>query len=140
MSKVTKITNKVIKKKTDLNFDKNINYYLNIILLNDKKMKKINLKYKRRNKTTDVLTFVSTLKNINYNKTKYCDIFFSAEIIKLDSKKNKINFYDHFTHLLVHSFLHINGYMHKRVRDFVKMQKTEMEILNKMGLQNPYLL
>ena len=140
MSKVTKITNEVVKKKTDLNFDKNINYYLNIILLNDKKMKKLNLKYKRKNKTTDVLTFVSAFKNINYNKTKYCDIFFSAETIKLDSKKNKINFYDHFTHLLVHSFLHINGHMHKRVKDFIKMQKIEIEILTKIGLQNPYLL
>ena len=140
MSKVTKITNEVVKKKTDLNFDKNINYYLNIILLNDKKMKKLNLKYKRKNKTTDVLTFVSTLKNINYNKTKYCDIFFSAETIKLYSKQNKISFYDHFTHLLVHSFLHINGYMHKKENDCIKMQKTEIEILNKIGLQNPYLL
>ena len=139
-SKVTKITNEVVKKKTDLNFDKNINYYLNIILLNDKKMKKLNLKYKRKNKTTDVLTFVSTLKNINYNKTKYCDIFFSAETIKLYSKQNKISFYDHFTHLLVHSFLHINGYMHKKAKDFIKMQKAEIEILNKIGLQNPYLL
>ena len=140
MGKVTKITNEVVKKKTDLNFDKNINYYLNIILLNDKKMKKLNLKYKRKNKTTDVLTFVSTLKNINYNKTKYCDIFLSAGTIKLYSKQNKISFYDHFTHLLVHSFLHINGYMHKKVNDFIKMQKAEIEILNKIGLQNPYLL
>ena len=140
MSKVTKITNEVAKKKTHLNFDKSINYYLNIILLNDKKMEKLNLKYKRQNKTTDVLTFVSTLKNINYKKTKYCDIFFSAETIKLYSKQNKISFYDHFTHLLVHSFLHINGYMHKKGKDFIKMQKTEIEILNKIGLQNPYLL
>jgi len=140
MSKVTKIINKVIKEKTDLNFDKNINYYLNIILLNDKKIKKLNLKYKKINKTTDVLTFVSTLKKINCNKIKYCDIFFSAETIKLDSKKNKISFYDHFTHLLVHSFLHINGYMHKREKDFIKMQKAEIEILNKIGLQNPYFL
>ena len=140
MSKVTKITNEMVKKKTDLNFDKNINYYLNIILLNDKKMKKLNLKYKRKNKTTDVLTFISTLKNINYNKTKYCDIFFSAETIKLYSKHNKISFYDHFTHLLVHSFLHINGYMHKKANDFIKMQKAEIQMLNKIGLQNPYLL
>ena len=140
ISKITKITNKVVKKKTDLNFDKNINYYLNIILLNDKKMKKLNFKYKRKNKTTDVLTFISTFKNINYNKTKYCDIFFSAETIKLDSKDNKISFYDHFTHLLVHSFLHINGYMHKRAKDFLKMQKVEIEILKKIGLQNPYIL
>ena len=140
INKVKKISNKVIKEKTNLNFDKNINYYLNIILLNNQKMKKLNLKFKKLNKTTDVLTFVSIFENIKYNKTKYCDIFFSAEIIKLDSKKNKINFYDHFTHLIVHSFLHINGHMHKRVKDFIKMQKTEIEILNKMGLQNPYLL
>ena len=140
INKVKNISNKVIKEKTNLNFDKNINYYLNIILLNNKKMKKLNLKFKKINKTTDILTFVSTFENINYNKTKYCDIFFSAETIKLDSKKNKINFYDHFTHLLVHSFLHINGYKHKRVKDFLIMQKTEIEILNKMGLQNPYLL
>ena len=140
INKVKNISNKVIKEKTNLNFDKNINYYLNIILLNNKKMKKLNLKFKKINKTTDILTFVSTFENIDYNKTKYCDIFFSAETIKLDSKKNKINFYDHFTHLLVHSFLHINGYKHKRVKDFLIMQKTEIEILNKMGLQNPYLL
>ena len=140
INKVKNISNKVIKEKTNLNFDKNINYYLNIILLNNKKMKKLNLKFKKIKKTTDVLTFVSTFKNTNYNKTKYCDIFFSAETIKFDSKKNKINFYDHFTHLLVHSFLHINGHMHKRVKDFIKMQKTEIEILNKIGLQNPYLL
>ena len=140
INKVKKISNKVIKEKTNLNFDKNINYYLNIILLNNKKIKKLNLKFKKINKTTDILTFVSTFENTDYNKTKYCDIFFSAETIKIDSKKNKINFYDHFTHLLVHSFLHINGYKHKRVKDFLKMKKTEIEILNKMGLQNPYLL
>ena len=140
LNKIKRITNKVIKEKTNLNFDKNINYYLNIILLNNKKMKKLNLKFKKINKTTDILTFVSTFENINYNKIKYCDIFFSAETIKSDSKKNKINFYDHFTHLLVHSILHINGYMHKRVKDFIKMQMIEIDILNKMGLQNPYLL
>ncbi len=140
INKVKKITNKVINEKINLNFDKNINYYLNIILLNNKKMKKLNLKFKKINKTTDILTFVSTFENIDYNKTKYCDIFFSAETIKLYSKQNKISFYDHFTHLLVHSFLHINGYMHKKAKDFIRMQKAEIEILNKIGLQNPYLL
>ena len=140
INKVKKITNKVINEKINFNFDKNINYYLNIILLNNKKIKKLNLKFKKINKTTDVLTFVSTFENINFNQSKYCDIFFSAETIKLDSKKNKINFYDHFTHLLVHSFLHINGYVHKRVKDFIKMQKVEIEVLDKIGLQNPYLL
>ena len=70
INKVKTITNKVIKEKTNLNFDKKINYYLNIILLNNQKMKKLNLKFKKLNKTTDVLTFVSIFENIKYNKTK----------------------------------------------------------------------
>ena len=138
INKVITITNKVIKEKTNLNFDKSINYYLNIILLNNKKMKKLNLKFKKIKKTTDVLTFVSTFKNTNYNKTKYCDIFFSAETIKLDSKKNKINFYDHFTHLLVHSFLHINDYVHNKIKDYLVMRNIEINILKQLGINNPY--
>ena len=45
INKVKNISNKVIKEKTNLNFDKNINYYINIILFNNKKMKKLNLKF-----------------------------------------------------------------------------------------------
>ena len=53
-----------MKQKNYLNFNKNINYHLNIILINDVKMKKLNLKFKQTNKTTDVLTFVSTIEDI----------------------------------------------------------------------------
>ena len=60
-------------------------------------------------------------------------------MIENDSKKNKIDFYDHFAHVLVHSFLHINGYLHEKFKDFVKMQKIEINILSKMGIENPYL-
>tara|TARA_Y100000590_G_C15157883_1_gene802417 strand:- start:65 stop:538 length:474 start_codon:yes stop_codon:yes gene_type:complete len=140
INRVKKIANQVMKQKNYLNFNKNINYHLNIILINDVKMKKLNLKFKQTNKTTDVLTFVSTIEDRNFKQNKFCDIFLSAETIKLDSSINKINFYNHFTHLLIHSFLHINGYMHKKIRDFIKMQKIEIKILNKIGIKNPYLV
>ncbi|MBS56850.1 MAG: rRNA maturation RNase YbeY [Rickettsiales bacterium] len=140
INKVKKIANQVMKQKNYLNFNKNINYHLNIILINDVKMKKLNLKFKQTNKTTDVLTFVSSIEDRNFKQNKFCDIFLSAETIKLDSSINKINFYNHFTHLLIHSFLHINGYMHKKIKDFIKMQKIEIKILNKMGIKNPYLV
>ena len=44
------------------------------------------------------------------------DIIISAETAVKDAKKNKKNFYDHFTHLIVHSLLHINGYKHNEVK------------------------
>ena len=136
--KIKKITNKVIKHKKSLNFDKKINYYLNIILVDNKEIRKLNLKYKKINKSTDVLTFFSEQKN-NMKLNKYCDIFFSIKTIKLDSLKNKVDFYDHFTHLLIHSFLHINGYVHYRLKDYVKMKKKEISLLSRLDIPNPYI-
>ena len=54
-------------------------------------------------------------------------------------KKNNINFYSHLTHLIIHSFLHINGYVHDKIKDFNKMKKIEIKVLNKIGIDNPYL-
>ena len=59
-------------------------------------------------------------------------------MIKKEAKKYKIDFYNHLTHLLVHSFLHINGYNHKTDNDFNKMRKIEIIVLNKLGISNPY--
>ena len=49
-----------------------------------------------------------------------------------------MNFYDHFNHLLVHSFLHINGYKHNNDKNFKLMKYKEIEILKKIGIRNPY--
>ena len=88
LQKIKSITKKVIKQKIDLKFNSNIDYYLNIILLNDKQMKKLNFQYRKVNKTTDVLTFVSQNRNHKSKKSKYCDIFISSEMVKLYSIKN----------------------------------------------------
>jgi len=127
-----------MKFKAELHFKKNIDYECNIILTNDKLIKKINLQFRKTNKPTDVLTFVSNV-NINMKKhRKLCDIFLSAETILKDSKINEINFYDHLAHIIIHSFLHINGFVHKKIDDLVKMKNKEIKILKKLSIANPY--
>ena len=135
MSKIKKIVTNILSCD-DFGFKKKNSYFLNLIFVNEKKIKNINKMYRKNNKPTDVLTFVTLLKK---NKTKseaYCDIFFSAETIKRDSKKNLINFYDHLSHLIIHCFLHVNGYDHKLNTDFLKMKKLEEKILLKLGIKN----
>ena len=87
-----------------------------------------------------MLTFVKFIENNKNNNEVYCDIFFSAETIKEDSKKNLINFYDHITHLIIHCFLHVNGYDHKKNSDFMKMKILEEKMLMKLDIKNPYIL
>ena len=140
VSRVNNIVKNILKYKGELKFDNKINYNCNLILVDDSFIKKINYKFRKKNKVTDVLTFVSEIIIKKNNKLKICDIFLSAQTISNDAKKNDINFYDHLTHLIIHSYLHINGFMHQTINDFNKMKKIEIKILNKIGISNPYLL
>ena len=45
---------------------------------------------------------------------------------------------DHVTHLVVHGILHLLGYDHTRDQDATLMERTEVEILEKLGLSDPY--
>ena len=139
MLKIKEIVKNIIKIN-ELNFKKNNSYILNLIFVDDKKIKNINKEYRKKNKTTDVLTFVNFIKNNNNENETYCDIFFAAETIKKDAKKNLVNFYDHITHLIIHCFLHVNGYDHKKKSEFLKMKKLEEKILMYLNIENPYLI
>ena len=101
-------------------------------------IRKFNKLYKKQNKFTDVLTFISNIKK-NSVIEKHCDIIISAETAFKDAKKSKKNFYDHFAHLIIHSILHINGYSHNNKKKFLLMKNKEIKILHKLGISNPYL-
>ncbi len=45
---------------------------------------------------------------------------------------------DHVTHLLIHGTLHLLGYDHVRDLDATLMEAVEVEILGKMGIDDPY--
>ena len=46
----------------------------------------------------------------------------------------------HFTHMLVHGTLHLMGYDHETSEaDAEEMECIEIEILDKLGFENPYL-
>ena len=98
--KIKKITKRIIKYKKLLNFKYNTNYYCNIVLMNDFLIKKFNYFYKKKNKSTDVLTFISKIKKDSVIE-KHCDIMISAETTFNDANKKNIDFYDHFTHLII---------------------------------------
>ena len=101
------------------------NYEFSILLTNDKEMKNLNYKFRKKNKTTDVLSFPIKIKN---KKMLYVgDIAISYEIVKERSKKT--NFFLEFDKAWIHGYLHLIGYDHKKLIDFKKMLKKEKSIL-----------
>ena len=138
LKKIDKIIQLILKQKKLFNFNKNIVYYCSFILMNDSLIRKFNKLYKKNNKITDVLTFVSNIKRKIHKEEKYSDIMLSAEILAKDALNNKIKFYDHIAHIIVHSLLHISGYKHNKNYDSLIMQRKEIKILNNLGISNPY--
>ena len=101
------------------------NHEFSILLTNNQKMKYLNLKFRKKNKSTDVLSFPIKIKE---KKRLYVgDIAISFEIIKKRSKKT--NFYLEFDKMWIHGYLHLIGYDHKRQDDFFKMLRKENSIL-----------
>ena len=137
--KIKIISKKTINKMSSY-FKRDNRFQLNIILTDKSKMIKLNKIYKNKQSDTDVLTFISKISNKNVGKILYCDIFFSIDTIEKFVGRNKINIYDHFTHLLIHSLLHINGYDHKKNLEFKKMKREEIKILGLFGINNPYTI
>tara|TARA_B100000029_G_scaffold65921_1_gene58827 strand:- start:2234 stop:2692 length:459 start_codon:yes stop_codon:yes gene_type:complete len=103
-----------------------------ILLTDSSNMKKLNKKFRNRNKPTDVLSFPflsnSNFKLIREKKIYIGDIAISYEIVNFRSKKN--NFFQEFDKVWVHGFLHLIGYDHVKNKDYFKMNKFEKKILN----------
>ena len=117
--------NKKIKILSKAPLFKRKNHEFTLLLTNDKQMKSLNLKFRKKNKTTDVLSFPTKIKN---KKGLYVgDIAISYEIIKERSKKT--NFFLEFDKMWIHGYLHLIGYDHKRLSDFETMLRKEKLIL-----------
>jgi len=103
-----------------------------ILLTNSKNIKKINKKFRKKNNSTDVLSFPfyskQYLKKNKIKKNYIGDIAVSYEIINLRSKKN--NFFLEFDKVWIHGLLHLIGHDHIKNSDYFKMLKSEKKIIN----------
>ena len=128
--------NKKLKKISKIiKFFKGKNIIFTILLTSSLNMRKLNKKFRNRNKSTDVLSFPflpsENLKFIKQKKFYIGDIATSYEIINSRSKKN--NFLLEFDKTWIHGLLHLMGYNHVKNKDYFKMNKIEKKILDSIN-------
>lgn len=66
------------------------------------------------------------------------DIALAWETCQREALEQGKSAHDHTLHLLVHSVLHLLGYDHIRDEDAAVMEETEVRILGKLGVADPY--
>ena len=134
ISNPNKYLNK-LAKKINLNiFSKSKSINFSIRLTGNNEIRNLNKKFRKKNKTTDVLSFPyydpnETRIKLKLNKTIYLgDIVIN--LYKID--KRKIKFESEFNKLWVHGLVHLLGYKHYKNKDFFEMMKIENKIIKQL--------
>lgn len=135
---VKKAISEVLK---EMDFKKK--YYISVLLTNNNGIKKINKRYRKINKSTNVLSFPQNDERFITKKTSKIilgDIVISLEKIKKESKLQNKQSSDHLTHMVIHSLLHLLGFNHEKLKDFRIMKKKEINVLSKLSISSPYAI
>ncbi|MAI29869.1 MAG: rRNA maturation RNase YbeY [Rickettsiales bacterium] len=135
---VKKAISEVLK---EMDFKKK--YYISVLLTNNNGIKKINRRYRKINKSTNVLSFSQNDERFITKKTSKIilgDIVISLEKIKKESKLQNKQSSDHLTHMVIHSLLHLLGFNHEKLKDFRIMKQKEINVLSKLSISSPYAI
>ena len=107
---------------------------ISILLTGNNDIRLLNKKFRKKNKTTDVLSFPSYDQNTIRTELKSQKNLYLGDIAlnlyKIDRGKNK--FKSEFDKLWVHGLVHLMGYKHYKNKDFFKMKKIEDKIIKQL--------
>lgn len=127
-TKIKKLNNNISLKNKKIEFS---------LLLSDSKLiTKLNLKFRKKNKTTDILSFPSNESLKPKKKRKQSFVYIGDIVINLNKLKtnlNKKNFYLKFDETWIHGFAHLLGHKHKSKRDYLVMKKIENKFLKQIN-------
>lgn len=102
------------------------NSYLEIFLIDGRRMRGLNRKFRGKDRATNVLSFPAS-EPLRPGRKYLGEIFINPSFI--EKKKD-----DHVL-LIIHSLLHLLGYNHQKNNDRIRMERMERRIAQSLGLQ-----
>lgn len=97
----------------------------------------LNKQYRDKDKPTNVLSFPMQ----SPEEVDICllgDIVLCAPVIKQEAEQQSKAEASHWAHMVVHGMLHLQGYDHIDNDDAEQMEQLEVDILARLGFDNPY--
>ncbi len=125
-----------------LDYDKPL--LIGLSLGNDDIIHKFNREFRGIDKPTNVLSFANIDDDEfedeceQYDEIELGDIIIAYETTAREAEEKNITLHDHYCHLLVHGLLHLMGFDHQSDKEAEIMENHEINILNQLGIANPY--
>lgn len=114
--------------------------------VDEKEGQSLNLAFRQKDYATNVLTFVHesvaspfagrTAKRSSKNYA--ADIVICASVIAREAREQKKPVATHHGHMVIHGMLHAQGLDHEVDADAAAMEATEIALLRRFRIKNPY--
>ena len=129
------LSRKIKKIQTDKFFGKR-KYQFSLLLSEAKEIKYLNKKFRKKNKTTDILSFPNqNKKELKMLSKLNLEIYLGDIIInfKQMNTSSKILFQRQFDVLWIHGLVHLFGYDHIKDANYKRMTAIEKKFLEKLN-------
>jgi len=107
---------------------------MSVVIGNDALLKRLNLKYRGINSTTDVLSFSTSETDPDTHSLYLGDVIISLPRAHEQAASGGHPLADELQLLVVHGTLHLLGYDHLEKADTKKMQAIQDRTLNRLGV------
>lgn len=105
-----------------------------ILLTGDEAVAALNAEFRDRDGPTNVLSFPAGTHADNH----LGDIALAAGVVVREAAAQEIDVSDHLRHLIIHGFLHLQGYDHQDDDEAEIMENLERQALARLGVADPY--
>ena len=102
--------------------------YLTLLLSNNTNIKKLNKKFRKKNKHTDILSFPFHQKSKKLKEIYLGDIIISYNYMNKSKNLSTYDFKEKVVKIFIHGFLHLLDFDHIKKRDYIKMLNQEQKI------------
>ena len=97
----------------------------------------LNLKYRHKDYPTNVLSFPAELP-AGVGVPLIGDLVLCAPVVAKEAHDQGKTLDQHYAHLTVHGVLHLLGFHHETVAEARAMEAIEIQVLESMGIPDPY--
>ena len=114
-------------------------------VVDDAESAELNQSYRGKQGPTNVLSFPNELPEfmldipeLNQQMMSLGDLVVCEPLLRQEALEQGKEVHIHWAHLIIHGVLHLQGYDHIDDQEAMVMERLEIDIMEKLGFDNPY--
>lgn len=113
-------------------------FELTIRIVDNEESQMLNHQYRGKDKPTNVLSFPFEVPD-GIELSLLGDLVICVPVVASEAIEQQKSLEAHWAHMVIHGCLHLLGYDHISDDEAEEMESLEIDILSKLGFNNPYI-